>query len=53
MKEDYISLIKVKFPDGSEKEVFEGVSLLELSKDFEKNYKSTIVAAKVNNDIKS
>lgn len=52
MKESNLNLIKVAFPDESEKEVFEGISLLELSKECEKDYKSTIVAAKVNNDIK-
>lgn len=52
MRENNLSLIKVKFPDGSEREVFEGISLLELSTEYQKNYKSAIVAAKVNNDIK-
>ncbi|HQA58719.1 MAG TPA: nucleoside kinase [Acetivibrio sp.] len=52
MRENNLSLIKVKFPDGSEREVFEGISLLELSAEYQKNYKSAIVAAKVNNDIK-
>ena len=47
-----MNLIKVTFPDGSEKEVSEGISLLELSKDCAGDYKSTIVAAKVDNDIK-
>lgn len=52
MRENNLSLIKVKFPDGSEREVFEGISLQELSAEYQKNYKSAIVAAKVNNDIK-
>ncbi|MDQ2085459.1 nucleoside kinase [Herbivorax sp. ANBcel31] len=52
MEENNLNVIKVMFPDNSEREVFEGISLLELSKDCEENYKSTIVAAKVNNDIK-
>ncbi|HHX18703.1 MAG TPA: nucleoside kinase [Clostridium sp.] len=52
MEEKNLNVIKVMFPDNSEREVFEGISLLELSKDYEDNYKSTIVAAKVNNDIK-
>lgn len=52
MKENNLNTIKVMFPDDSEREVFEGISLLELSKDYQGNYKSTIVAAKVNNDIK-
>jgi uridine kinase len=52
MRESNLSLIKVKFPNGSEKEIFEGISLLELCAEYQKDYKSTIVAAKVNNDIK-
>ena len=52
MKENNMNLIKVTLPDGSEKEVVDGMSLLELSKDCEGDYKSTIVAAKVDNDIK-
>lgn len=52
MKESNLNLIKVAFPDDSEKEVFEGISLLELSEECKTEYKSTIVAAKVNNDIK-
>lgn len=52
MRESNINLIKVTLPDGSEKEVVDGISLLELSKDCEGDYKSTIVAAKVDNDIK-
>ncbi|MDP4179855.1 MAG: nucleoside kinase [Bacillota bacterium] len=44
--------IKVSFADGEEKLVPEGISLIELSKDYERKYKSTIIAAKVNNDIK-
>lgn len=52
MKENNLNVIKVMFPDNSEKEVFEGISLLELSKDYQDKYKSVIVAAKVNNDIK-
>ncbi|TYQ16474.1 UNVERIFIED_CONTAM: uridine kinase [Acetivibrio alkalicellulosi] len=52
MEEKNMNLIKVTFPDNSEREVFEGISLLELSKDYDKDFKSAIVAAKVNNDIK-
>ncbi|WP_010251912.1 nucleoside kinase [Acetivibrio cellulolyticus] len=52
MRESNLNLIKVTLPDGSEKEVVEGISLLELSKDCKNDYKSTIVAAKVENDIK-
>jgi|BioPla2DNA2_1021312.scaffolds.fasta_scaffold01935_4 uridine kinase len=52
MMENNVDLIRVTFPDGSEKEVFEGISLLELVHEYQKNSKSIIVAAKVNNDIK-
>jgi len=52
MRESDMNLIRITFPDGSEKEVVEGISLLELSKDCTDEYKSTIVAAKVDNDIK-
>ncbi|MCX7842609.1 MAG: nucleoside kinase [Clostridia bacterium] len=52
MVENDIAKIRVKLFDGSEKEVPEGISLFELSRDYEKFYKSTIVAAKVDNDIK-
>lgn len=52
MRESNLNLIKVTFPDGSEREVLEGISLLELCGEYSKNHKSTIVAAKVNNDIK-
>ncbi|NSW89164.1 MAG: nucleoside kinase [Firmicutes bacterium] len=44
--------ITITFVDGSSKKVAQGISLLELSKEFQKNYTSTIIAAKVNNDIK-
>ena len=36
MRENNLSLIKVKFPDGSEREVFEGISLLELSAEYQR-----------------
>ncbi|NLL04711.1 MAG: nucleoside kinase [Clostridiaceae bacterium] len=52
MRESNMDLIKLTFPDGSEMEVAEGISLLELSNDFTGKYKSVIVAAKVDNDIK-
>jgi uridine kinase len=52
MREHNLNLIKVTMPNGVEKEVVEGISLLELSKDCINDYKSVIVAAKVDNDIK-
>jgi uridine kinase len=52
MRERNLNLIKVTLPNGVEKEVVEGISLLELSKDCKDYYKSIIVAAKVDNDIK-
>ncbi|NLD47774.1 MAG: nucleoside kinase [Clostridiaceae bacterium] len=52
MRESNLDLIKVVFPDATEREVLEGISLLELSRECENDYKSTIIAAKVNNDIK-
>lgn len=52
MREHNLNLIKVTMPNGVEKEVVEGISLLELSKDCKDDYKSVIVAAKVDNDIK-
>jgi uridine kinase len=52
MKDIDVNLIKVVLPNGQEKMVPEGISLIELSKDCENDYISTIVAAKVNNDIK-
>lgn len=47
-----LNLITVTFPDGTKREVGEGISLQELSLDYKDNYKSIIIAAKVNNDIK-
>lgn len=52
MNENNLNMIKVVFPDNSEREVYEGISLQELSESCKNQYKSTIVAAKVNNDIK-
>nr|WP_277998234.1 nucleoside kinase [Zhaonella formicivorans] len=44
--------IKITYSDGTVQEVGEGTTLLELSKEAQQNYKSTIVAAKVNNAVK-
>jgi uridine kinase len=52
MKENEIKEIKITLPDGNDINVPSGISLLELSKDFESEFRSTIVAAKVDNDIK-
>lgn len=52
MMEMDVNQIKVLLPKGKEKIVPEGISLVELGKDCENDYVSTIVAAKVNNDIK-
>ncbi|RCX19972.1 uridine kinase [Anaerobacterium chartisolvens] len=45
-------LIEISFSDGSRRSVPEGISLNELSESFKKKFKSAIVAAKVDNDIK-
>ncbi|MCR4435492.1 MAG: nucleoside kinase [Clostridiales bacterium] len=52
MKENEVNLIKVSFPDGSEKIVEEGISLAELAAEVQSRYRYAIVAAKVDNDIK-
>lgn len=52
MKEGDLQLLKVTLPGGKEKEVPKGTTLLELSKEFQKDYRSTIVAARINNDIR-
>ena len=52
MRQTEENLIKISFPDGTSKELPNGMSLLELSAEFESRFKSTIVAAKVDNDIK-
>ncbi|HEY9060198.1 MAG TPA: nucleoside kinase [Pseudobacteroides sp.] len=52
MKEHDLKMVRVGFKNGSERLVAEGVSLEELAKDYEKDYKYPIFAAKVNNDIK-
>ncbi|NLC68209.1 MAG: nucleoside kinase [Clostridiaceae bacterium] len=44
--------ITINFADGSSKEVARGTSLLDLSKKYQAKYYSSIIAAKVNNDIK-
>lgn len=44
--------INVTFPDNSVKSVPVATSLIELSKDYEESYRTPIVAARVNNDIK-
>ncbi|MCX8128510.1 MAG: nucleoside kinase [Clostridia bacterium] len=52
MKENDAKMIKIVFQDGKEKDVPEGISLIELSREYEGKYSSPIVAAKVDNDIK-
>jgi uridine kinase len=52
INEKDVKMIRVVFHDGNEKDVPEGTSLMELSKEYESRYKSPIVAAKVDNDIK-
>lgn len=52
MGENELKTIKVVFADGSIKDVPDGISLIELSKEYENEFKSTIIAAKVDNDIK-
>ncbi len=47
-----IDMVKVVFSDGNERLVPKGISLKELGESVAKEYKYTIVAAKVNNDIK-
>lgn len=49
---DRIKMITVTLSDGKKEEVTAGITLLELSKKYGQNCPSTIVAAKVNNDIK-
>mgnify|MGYP000874497944 CR=1 FL=1 len=46
------NLITVTLPDGTKENIPEGTSLLELSEKHKADYKSAIVAAKVDNDIK-
>ncbi len=52
MGKNNINDIWLQFPTGDEKNVQRGISLLELSKEYQKNYKYTIIAAKFNNEIK-
>jgi uridine kinase len=52
MKENDASLTEVILPDGNTIRTQKGTSLLELSKRFEHSYRSTIIAARVNHDIK-
>ena len=47
-----VNTIIIKLPDGSERTYQEGISLIEISSDFNKSFRSTIVAARVDNDIK-
>ena len=47
-----MSDIKITFADGTQKNVPSGISAMEISKEFQSQYSSTIVALKVNNDIK-
>jgi uridine kinase len=49
IKED---IIKIKLPNGSIREYKSGISLLELSREFEPVYLSAIIAGKVNNEIR-
>jgi uridine kinase len=44
--------IKVTFPDGSEKKYLKGIKLLDIAKDFQHQYKSEILGAIVNNELK-
>lgn len=44
--------ITVAFADGTSRKLPKGISLLDLSKEYQKNFSSVIIAAKVNNDIK-
>lgn len=47
-----MSTIKISFGDGTEQEITAGTSLLELSKTVQQQYKYTIVAAIVNNNVR-
>jgi uridine kinase len=49
---EVLEMITINFVDGSSKEVVKGTSLLKLSKEYRGKYSSSIIAAKVNNDIK-
>lgn len=52
MNDNPLSTIKVTFSDNTTADVPEGITLFELSKDYEEKFCSKIVAAKVNNDIR-
>jgi len=52
MKKNNDKTINVSFPDGTTKSYPSGITLLELSKEYQDKYTSTIMAGKVNNDIK-
>jgi len=52
MNRNGAGMVTVTFPSGDTKEVAKGVSLLELSREYTDRYTSTIVAGKVDNDIK-
>ena len=52
MSEKDLNKIKVTLPYGDDILIAEGISLIELSKNYEALHKSKIVAARVNNDIK-
>lgn len=52
MGDSRINLITVNLADGNRINVPEGITLAELSKDFEKDYKARIMAARVNNEIR-
>ena len=52
MKEREMEKVRISFADGSVREVYKDMSLFELAKEYENDFKYSIVAAKVNNDIK-
>ena len=52
MKKNNVKTISVTFMDGIVKSYPSGISLLELSREYQDKYTSTIMAGKVNNEIK-
>jgi len=52
MNENELRSVKVSIMGGPERLITEGTTLEEIAKDYEKEYKYPILAAKVNNDIK-
>ncbi|HOV25933.1 MAG TPA: nucleoside kinase [Pseudobacteroides sp.] len=52
MNENELRTVKVSIMGGPERLITEGTTLEEIAKDYEKEYKYPILAAKVNNDIK-